>query len=73
MNYTNFVGYNFMVVENLKRKHIKNGDLSVYLRFNSHLVETLYLVCFAIDTRTIEFDEFLNVTITNAEVKDDEE
>ena len=73
MNYEDFVKYNFLIVENLNRRHIQNGDLSVYMRFNSNLLETLYLVTFAIDTRTIEFDEFLNVTITNAQVKDEEE
>ena len=73
MKYEDFVGHNFMIVENLNRRHITQGDLSVYMRFNDNLLETLYLVCFAIDTRTIEFDEFLNVTITNAIVKEEDE
>ena len=73
LSYREFVDYNFMIVENLHRKHINQGDLSAYLRFDRDLDETLYIVSFAIDTRTLEFDEYLNVSVTNAVVKEDED
>ena len=73
LSYKEFVDYNFMIVENLHRKHVSNGDLSAYMRFNADLTENVYLVAFAIDTRTIEFDEYLNVSITNAVVKEEDE
>ena len=66
ISYTDFITYNFMIPENLKRKNITQGDLCAVLKFMEPLNEILQLIMFSIDTKCIIFDEYLTMEVVNA-------
>ena len=49
MTYDSFRRFNFMIVENLKRKNITHGQLIVKLKFRKILSDKLYLIIILID------------------------
>ena len=65
MNYTDFLAFNFIIPENLKRKNITQGDLCVVLKFQEALTDILQLIVYTIDTKCIVFDEYLSMDVVD--------
>ena len=65
MTYSDFRQQNFLVVENLQRYKIYNGDLVAKLKFKGPLTEKLFLIMCPIYQKKLTFDEFLNVTVSD--------
>ena len=65
MTYDAFRRFNFLIVENLKRKNITQGQLVVKLKFNSILSEKLYLLIMPVHKKSLSFDEFFIPEITD--------
>ena len=65
MTYENYKDTNFIIVENLQRHKIFNGDLMARLKFKTTLTEKLYLVMCPIYQKKITFDEYFNVTVSD--------
>ena len=55
---------NFIIVDNLKRKNVFHGQLSVNLKFKSVLSSKLTLITIPVYQKQLNFDEYLNVTIS---------
>ena len=62
---TNFTNFNFIVMENFKRKKIYDGQLTVILKFTKDLTKKLHLILFPITQKKISFDEHLNVNVSD--------
>ena len=76
LNYSDYIAFNFILPENLKRKNITQGDLCVTIKFTAPLPDSLQLIIYNIDQKCITFDEFLNMEIIDVHgnaVDDDEE
>ena len=73
MDLTSFQDCNFIVIENFKRKNLFNGQLTVNLKFTQVLTENLYLVLLPITQKKVNFDEHLNVTLSDMRPDDAEE
>ena len=58
MTYEAFSRFNFMIVENLRRKNILAGQLTVSLKFTEILSKKLYLVIMPVYKKVMTFDEF---------------
>ena len=58
MTYEAFSRFNFMIVENLRRKNILSGQLTVTLKFTEILNRKLYLVIMPVYKKILTFDEF---------------
>ena len=58
INYTNFIQTNFLLVENLKRKKILTGSLTLHLKFKDLLQKKLYLLLMPLTPKKLRFDEF---------------
>ena len=56
-----------------KRKNLFNGQLTVNVKFTGVLSENLYLVLLPITQKKINFDEHLNVTLSDMRPDDAEE
>ena len=63
MTYDEFKSENFLLVENLQRYKIYNGDLVAKLKFKGPLNKKLFLYMCPIYQKKLTFDEFLNVTV----------
>ena len=70
MTYSDYINGNFLIVENLQRQHMFNGDLTARLKFKSALTEKLYLVICPIYQKKLSFDEYLNVTVSDMMVNE---
>lgn len=70
LTYQDFTDGNFLVVENLQRLKVYNGDLMARLKFKNLLSEKLYLVMCPIYQKRLTFDEFYNVTVSDMQVSD---
>ena len=55
---------NFIIVDNLKRKNVFHGQLSVNLKFKNVLAQKLTLIAIPVYQKQLNFDEYLNVTIS---------
>ena len=68
MTYDSFLNYNFMVVENLRRKKITNGQLTVKLKFRNILNHKLYLIVMPVHKKTLTFDEYYHPEVVESSV-----
>ena len=66
MTYNTFRRFNFIIVENLRRKNVTNGQLIVKLKFDSILKDKLYLVIMPVHKKVLTFDEYYIPEITDA-------
>ena len=66
MTYDAFRRFNFLIVENLKRKNITQGQLIVKLKFKNILPEKMYLLIMPVHKKSLTFDEFFVPEITDA-------
>ena len=66
MTYDSFRRFNFIVVENLRRKNIVNGQLIVKLKFKNMLTDKLYLIIMPVHKKVLTFDEFFVPEISEA-------
>ena len=65
MTYESFSRFNFMIVENLRRKNIVSGQLTVSLKFTEILNKKLYLVIMPVYKKILTFDEFYTPEISD--------
>ena len=65
MTYDAFRRFNFLIVENLKRKNITQGQLIVKLKFKQILSDKLYLLIMPVHKKSLTFDEFFVPEITD--------
>ena len=65
MTYEAFSKFNFMVVENLRKKNILSGQLTVNLKFREILTRKLYLIIMPVYKKTLSFDEFYTVEVND--------
>ena len=73
LSYDSFIHYNFMIVENLRRKNILNGQLTVKLKFKHILNHKLYLIVMPVLKKTLNFDEYYQPeVIDSSSLKNDE-
>ena len=71
--YQSFRDYNFMIVENLRRKKILNGQLTVKLKFKNILNRKLYLIVMPVHKKILTFDEYYQPeVIESTNIKNDE-
>ena len=70
LTYQDFTDGNFLIVENLQRLKIYDGNLMARLKFKNLLQEKLYLVMCPIYQKRLTFDEFFNVTVSDMQVND---
>ena len=66
MTYDIFRRFNFVIVENLRRKNITDGQLIVKLKFKKILSDKLYLVIMPVHKKTLTFDEYYIPEISDA-------
>ena len=66
MTYEMFRRFNFLIVENLRRKNITDGQLIVKLKFKKILSEKLYLVIMPVHKKNLTFDEYYIPEISDA-------
>ena len=66
MTYDAFRRFNFIIVENLKRKNIINGQLIVKLKFKKILSDKLFLVIMPVHKKVLSFDEYYIPEISDA-------
>lgn len=60
MNYDSFQSSNFIIVDNLKRRGLSDGQLNLNIEFNSILQENYLLLIMPMYQQILEFDEHLN-------------
>ena len=70
LSYEEFGKGNFLIVENLQRLKIHDGDLTARLKFKRQLTQKLYLVMMPIYQKKITFDDYFNVTISDMNVNE---
>ena len=58
MTYDAYKRFNFIVVENLKRKNLTNGQLIVKLKFKKILSEKLIFIIMPVHKKILTFDEY---------------
>ena len=58
LSYDAFQDYNFMIVENLRRKKLFNGQLTLKLKFKHILNHKLYLIIMPVHKKVLNFDEY---------------
>ena len=61
--------YNFIICENFKRKKLYSGHLTLHLKFKTALSNTIQLVLMPITQKKLNFDENLNVTVSDMNVE----
>ena len=66
MTYDAFRRFNFIIVENLKRKNITNGQLIAKLKFKEILSEKLFLIIMPVHKKVLSFDEYYIPEISDA-------
>ena len=70
---TSFQNCNFIVIENFKKKNLFNGQLTVNVKFTQLLTTNLYLVLLPITQKKVNFDEHMNVALSDMRPDDAEE
>ena len=60
-----FNRFNFMIVENLRRRNVLSGQLTVNLKFSEILTKKLYLVIMPIYKKILTFDEFYTPEVSD--------
>ena len=60
MNYESFQSSNFIIVDNLKRRGLSDGQLNLTIEFNNILEENYLLIIMPMYQQILEFDEHLN-------------
>ena len=73
LTYSDFVEHNFLLVENLKRKKILNGNLTLHLKFGSLLTEKLYVLILPLVPKKLKFDESATPFVVDFSGKKDNE
>ena len=66
MTYDAFRRFNFIIVENLRRKNITNGQLIAKLKFKNILSEKLFLLIMPVHKKVLTFDEYYIPEISDA-------
>ena len=64
MSYDAFTKFNFMIVENLRRRNINSGQLTVSLKFKKILQQKLYLIIMPVYKKSLSFDEFFTPEVS---------
>ena len=72
MTYEQFHKSNFFIIENLKRKNVFRGQLTLDLKKRNLLFNKLFLIIMPVYQKQLTFDEHLNVAVADmdAEVAD---
>ena len=70
LSYDSFKNDNFIIVENLKRKNIFNGHLTLKLRFMRNLEYKVYLIAMPVYQKKLNIDEFHNVCVSEMHAND---
>ena len=65
MPYETFAYHNFIIVENLRRKKISHGQLTVHLKFKRILNHKLYLISMPVHKKSLVFDEFYTPEVSD--------
>lgn len=66
LDFDSFQKNNFLIcIENFKRKKLYTGQLTMTLKFSKELDEKMYIVMVPINQKKLNFDENLNVTVSN--------
>ena len=60
MNYDTFQKHNFIVVDNLKRRGLSDGQLNLNLEFKEILDKNYLLIIMPMFQQILEFDEHFN-------------
>ena len=68
VNYDSFMRDNFLVVANLKQLGHESGQFTLDLRFKELLTKNLLIVMILIHQKTLQMDEYCNVTVHNLEM-----
>ena len=66
LTYDAFRRFNFIIVENLKRKNITNGQLIAKLKFKNILSQKLFLIIMPVHKKELSFDEYYIPEISDA-------
>ena len=68
MKYETFQKHNFMIVDNLKRRGLDDGQLNLSLEFNDTLDKNYLLIIMPMYQQILEFDEHLNAQMRSGSV-----
>ena len=73
LDYDSFRNYNFIIVENLRRKKITNGQLTLKLKFKNILNNKLYLLVMPVHKKVLNFDEYYQPEVVEStNIKNDD-
>ena len=73
ISYDAYRDYNFIIVENLRRKKILNGQLTLKMKFKNILNHKLYLLVMPVHKKILNFDEYYQPEVTEANnIKNDD-
>lgn len=68
VNYKSFMSDNFLIVSNLKQLGHETGQFTLDLRFKNLLIQNVLIVMIQIHQKTLQMDDYCNVTIHNLEM-----
>lgn len=68
VNYNSFMTDNFLIVANLKQLGHESGQFTLDMRFKNLLPKNLLIVMIMIHQKTMQMDEYCNVSIHNLEM-----
>ena len=68
VNYKSFMTDNFLIVANLKQLGHESGQFTLDMRFKNLLQKNLLIVMIMIHQKTLQMDEYCNVSIHNLEM-----
>ena len=66
IGFESFNRFNFLIVENLRKRNITSGQLTVNLKFTEILSKKLYLVIMPVYKKILSFDEFYTPEISDS-------
>ena len=72
MNYETFQKHNFMVVDNLKRRGLSDGQLNLNIEFKQILDKNYLLIIMPMSQQILEFDEHLNAQMRSSSASEAE-
>ena len=72
LTYDAFRDCNFIMVENLRRKKIYNGQLTLKLKFKHILNHKLYLIIMPVHKKILNFDEYFQPEVIESTNQNDE-
>ena len=70
MNYDTFRKQNFIIVDNLKRRGLNDGQLTLALQFKSILDRNYILIIMPLYQQVLEFDEHLNAQMRSGSAQE---